>query len=516
MVKESFIVTILSVFLSIFGFLSQMLIAMFFGASNGLDIYLTLTSVPVLISSLIVTALSYFLTPFLVKSKIKLGTENSVFLTHLLIKILLISILISIFGYIIFNTFLIDIFNNITPYNKNTSKYISFIAWATIPFTIFSGFITCQFISKKKFITPVFLSFFPYFFSIILVFFYNRNLGVLSLSIGLFSGTFFATISGFLFLLRDFSFGKKSFEINNLIITFLKKLPIVALAMLCFTIFQSIDAYWANKLGPSNLSYLGYAQRIIIALGAIVITAPSSIMTPRITESLENKNYNNFAKEVKLIITLVISLGSMIALIVSIFAFKVVNVLLVRGLFTNSDAQKVATILPYMLIGMVFMLVVVIIFRILFVKNDVAFVALMGCVSVIFYYTFSGLAVYFNSLTGICIGYIINWFVLFLMSIRRLFDIKFKNFINKEMIKFLFKLISNLTLTGLSLFFGKQIISNYLNTTSFFSSLLILLFTFTFGTIIFFIFGLLFKQYEIIFLIKNVFSFVLNKKEKRV
>ena len=127
MIKESFLVTILSVFLSIFGFLSQMLIAMFFGASNGLDLYLTLTSVPVLISSLFVTALSYLLTPFLVRSKIKLGTEHRILQTYLLIYIIVISLLISFLGYFIFDTFLIDIYNHISFYNKNTSKYILII-----------------------------------------------------------------------------------------------------------------------------------------------------------------------------------------------------------------------------------------------------------------------------------------------------------------------------------------------------------------------------------------------------
>ena len=61
-------------------------------------------------------------------------------------------------------------------------------------------------------------------------------------------------------------------------------LPLVLISMLCFTIYGTVDAIWASRLGPSNLSYLGYGQRLVISIGNIVILGPWLILTPYLAE----------------------------------------------------------------------------------------------------------------------------------------------------------------------------------------------------------------------------------------
>jgi hypothetical protein len=155
------------------------------------------------------------------------------------------------------------------------------------------------------------------------------------------------------------------------------------------------------------------------------------------------------------------------------------------------------------------MLAVVIMFRILFVKHEIVFVAKMGCISVILYFIFSAIAVQINSLVGICIGYNITWLFLFIFSLRKILTI---NSIDQESVLYTFKLILNLLITGGILYFLKINLFIYLNSLYIINYLLILFISFILGCTIFFTLSFFLKQKEILFLIRNLYNVVSNKK----
>jgi putative peptidoglycan lipid II flippase len=63
LVKSSIGVSIISLFISIVSFINQIIIANYFGAGKSLDIYLLASSVPLMISGLVSSALSFSLIP---------------------------------------------------------------------------------------------------------------------------------------------------------------------------------------------------------------------------------------------------------------------------------------------------------------------------------------------------------------------------------------------------------------------------------------------------------------------
>lgn len=504
MIRSSILISFFSLLISIAGFISQMLLANFFGAGYLLDIYFTLSSLPILIAALFSSALSFFLIPTLLNAKNDFGFSYGAFLYGLMSRIMGIVLVISIVGGVFISSVLLKLYNSISFSDVELSERILIYSWGTVPFTVFLGFLSCQFNANRKFFQPILLSFLPYLFSITFIWLFHDAWDILSIPIGLFVGTILATIIGFCTLLREFSFKGFNQEVDIAINKFLKRLPIAIIAMLCFTVYQSIDAFWVPKLGVSNLSYLGYCQRIIIAVGALVIIGPSTILVPRLTEAIIEKRDVDFVRDANLTIKIIFALASIIAVIGSVLASEIIQILFMRGKFTLTDVTNVAEIFPFMLIGMIFMLSVVVMFRMLFVKEEVGFVAVLGVLSLIIYFVLSGVAIYFNSLEGICFAYIFTWFTLFIICFKKIF----KNNKNERIIInnlfFLLKNIMIVLVTGIILFYIKGILHDYLYFSAFTNALVVLSVGGFLGLFIAIALNIFLKQKEITFMMSSV------------
>jgi putative peptidoglycan lipid II flippase len=285
---------------------------------------------------------------------------------------------------------------------------------------------------------------------LIFISFFHQTFGAISISIGLFLGSLFSSILSMIILKKIIKFEnfKKLNEFKS-INDFLYKLPAVAISMLCFSIYQTIDSFWATQLGTSNLSYLGYCQRLLIALGALVITGPSTILIPRLTRSIEEGRNEDFLKDISLILKLVIALSSLVAVIGSIIGKEVITLLFQRGAFEIKDSVNVANILPYMLIGMVFMLCVVMLFRAFFTRNFKNEVVMLGLLSTLFYFIFSGIGSNYLGIKGIAISYIITWVLIFIISIHLIFKENSHYILNYNNFLFLIKHLITLFIVSL-------------------------------------------------------------------
>lgn len=186
-----------------------------------------------------------------------------------------------------------------------------------------------------------------------------------------------------------------------------------ALSMLTFSVFQIVDAYWGKKLGESVISYLGYSQRIVIALGALVISGPSAVLIPKLTEAYKKGDLDTYYRDTATVIKLVFALTSFAALLGAFFSIDIVRIMFQRGGFTEVSTRNVAEILPYILIGMVFMLCVVISFRSIFVQPITYKTGLVGILTLILYFTLSGILSKSYNIKGIAFAYIITWIIIF-------------------------------------------------------------------------------------------------------
>lgn len=515
MFKSSILVTCLSLALSVVGFFSQVLIAKFFGAGYSLDIYLTVSSFPLLFSAVISSALSYSLTPKLIDVRLKyqcsFGKFQGFFLKQL-ISIILVFILI--FGLISY-FFLPFIYSTIKVEYLSLAHKILFFSWLNALSTILLGVFSSQYNSKQKFLHPLLFSFSPYLFSIIFIILFNQKFGVLSIAAGLFLGSWISVIWAFFNLRREISFYGISNDLRAIVWSYIKKLPISAIAMLCFTIYQSIDAFWAPKLGPSNLSYLGYCQRLLIAVGALVVTGPSTVLVPRLTQSITERRFDDFLQDVGLIVKVIFSLASLIAVTGSALSLEIIQIMFMRGAFRELDAIGVSKLLPWMLTGMVFMLCVVIMFRMLFVQKAAVFVAFIGISSAFLYFVFSGIAVSKGHVIGIAFAYIITWLFLFVFCICKIFSGNLTRILNKDSLLFLTRLGVTITIIWSITYLFRGYILRIIHFSTIVNAITAVVICSILSGIIFFLMLIkIFKQRELIFLVDGIYNLFFQKKNR--
>ena len=439
LVKSSIGVSIISLFISIVSFINQIIIANYFGAGKSLDIYLLASSVPLMISGLVSSALSFSLIPHLIKMQIKLGIDYKLYLGQFFRRCLLYSFSLSILGSLIFFIGIPYLYTSLKNEEITIARIISIISWISIIPAIILSIISSSLNARKSFYFPLILNFAPFLFTIILTASFHRFIGSATIALGVLFGTITGMIIGLKKIYPDIIWSSKSKNFIKSIDSYIFYLRYAIIAMLTFTIFQSIDAFWAIKLGQSNLSYLGYSQRLLIAFGALIIAGPSTVLIPRLTEAIQENREDDFLEDSVHLIKLIISLASVIAVIGSVLAEPLIKIMFQRGAFNSIDTSNLSKLLPYMLIGMVFMLNVVVLFRALFVKEKGIGVAFIGIICALLYFIFSGIFSHFFSIKGITFAYMLTWIFIFFVTVNSVFIKNLKKIYNLDLVRFILK-----------------------------------------------------------------------------
>jgi putative peptidoglycan lipid II flippase len=426
MLKSSFILSGLSLGVSILSLLNQLVIAHQFGSSVNLDAYFISSSVPTFVSGTITASFSYSLIPFLLRQ-----TEKHFKSTATLIFIIVIigATIISFTGYTFSNMFLLAKYKQ---YDKNIIIQVNVLSWLYCFSSILAGYFACVLNSIKRFYFPILFSSLPYLGIIISSLVCSKNFGIISIAIGMLLGSIFSCLGMFIVLNNEFIIKKDNLINPSYIIPVFQQLPFVIIGMSCFTVYQSIDAYWAPIVGSSNLAYLSYCQRIIIAIGGLVIAGPSIVLVPFLSETLSKNGIDSFLEILVRTIKFTFFICAFVVIVMSVMAKSVVKILFERGSFDEVSVNGVSSVLPYLAIGMIPMLFVIIFFRAIMLQNRERSSAILGLVSLISYFILSGIFSKWFKIEGIGFAYILSWILTVIVSIKLLWKGKVELLFRKE------------------------------------------------------------------------------------
>lgn len=410
MLRSSISVTLVTILVGAISFLNQVVIARLFGASIQFDAYLVALSLPILASTVVNSAFSYAVVPTLVR---RIGVETSYkrFASQMLICASASAALLAGVGSfsspaiarIMGAEFPVEVQVDIVRMAR--------ISWATAGLVVVTSFLNAMQIASKRFVLPTLVAMLPYLGMIVLGLLEGHNMGPLAIVWGMFIG-YVASI--FVLLAasrRDLYIRGTGLGDWYAIREFYAQLPLAMVAMLIFSVHQFIDAYWAPKLGEAALSYLGYSQRLLIAIGALMIAGPSAVLVPRITQVLLEGRQEQFLFYCLRVVRTVLIFGAFVGVIVSVLAIPTVEILFQRGAFNDKATEGVASLLPLMMMGMTAMLGVVIMFRALFSVPNVSAGATLGILASVLYFALSGLLSHTFGLIGIAAAYAISWWL---------------------------------------------------------------------------------------------------------
>lgn len=459
MLKKSGILTLLSICISIISAVNQLIIAKSFGSSPDLSNYLVASSIPLFIAGTIVVAFDYSLVPVLVNqvNRPDITKVRSAFTTSIIIS----SAVISLIGYFITLTFYSlpgNQFDNSVFFLNLTLSYLLCF------FQILIGYLKCIANAHFKFTVPFLASSIPNFLVIISCLTLSDFLGTPSILIGLLCGNIIGLVIIILHLGKDiiWSFADK-FKWDSEIKNYYRGLPLVFVGMLAFTVFSAIDIIWVPSLGASKLAYVNYCQKILATAGTLIIAGPSSILSPYLAKQLLEDSKEVFFKTVEKSIKLALLVSSFSAIYIVVYSEEIIQFLFERGNFTHKDTIGVSSTLVYFGLAVIPLVCVILIFRALMAKRDIASGAKIGLVCSISYFVFSGLLKNFLDVQGIGLSYVFCWILALITGTRLLWKSNIQMLLTSQNGIFVIKLLLINTIYYTILYFLKSLRTFHFN-----------------------------------------------------
>ena len=507
MLRSSAIISLLSLLSSLINFINQVLIAKIFGASIHLDAYLIAISIPLLISGIISGLFSFSVVPTLVRRRTKDAEDYSYFVGSVLLVFIVLSGCLSCLA-CFFTPNLLKMLTPTLPIRLLAeATQMARISWVNLTFVVIVSYLVAVHNAAKQFIAAVLVSVLPTLGMMTGMTLLASRLGVASILWGSLGGYLIAIPFLYFGVVKEIRFKLISINIWQDIQALFANVPLVLISMLCFTIYGTVDAIWASRLGPSNLSYLGYGQRLVISIGNIVILGPSTILTPYLAEKIALGEHNKFKSVLAKALRIAILFSTLLALVVSFLSIPLIRLLFERGAFDSSSTLGVASVLPGMLFGMVAMLSVVLIIKALHARGDVKVAANISIFCTVCYFGLSGLLSQLIGLQGIVYAYAITWWFSLVISIWYIWKNGLTNWLSPINIRFAVCLLSGLVFSEICMQIVKNLLINLFTESTIFaimSSTSIIAFV---GVISFLcITGILFRMQEVIILYKSIVS----------
>ena len=398
---------------SVFGFVVQLLLAQRYGVGVEVDAYLFSISLPTFLAGVISAMLSFNLIPRLIAVKSDTGLHQDL-MGSILIVLTALSILLvlCIFSGMIYWK------NHLLPAGSKIQEYhdlplLILLSCAVGGAQIMQGCISSMLNSEKKFIQNAILTLIPYIGMVALMLGLDKVSGIITVAIGLLLGTLSAILIG-ISLLRTHLFPLPWKRISWTELWKIAQSSIyTALAMTCFSAYSIVDAFWGPRAGDGTLATLGYAQRLVIAVGNLAVAGPSAVLVPHFAEFLRDKNHHGFMKLMYRTLLVVSAVAISVALFLSVFSIEIVSLLFGYGAFGSAQISAVASTIVNLTPGMVAMLLSVIGMRVLFCfEGSQKSAAMMGLGWTAGYFVASSF-VHQLGAVGIALAYSAVWLVSF-------------------------------------------------------------------------------------------------------
>lgn len=416
--KKSVLITGMTISNSALGFLIQLILARQFGVGEELDLYFYYLSYPTFVASLFASVFSYSLLPIIsrVHSEVERASIQSSLLWSLIAPIL---VVILIFLFIISTNVMLIIYD--------FAFYMLVLGIGVGLMQVLQALILTLLNASERQTLSAFLLVIPY-VCMLLGALLIQVFGLLVVPLSLFLGTLLSFIIG-CYQVRD---GIKLTFDFKVIYTLFGKGAIVALGMTCFSSYSIVDAYWATSAGEGVLTTMNYSQRLLIAIGNLVVVAPSVLLIPRISILLVDAEYYKVKTYISRSIVYFVLMNLTLWCLFYFLSGVVIEALFKGGRFSEANVNVLVETVHLMLPGVFFMLTSVMLFRILFCLPNVEVIgAVIGLGWTVLYFSFSSIY-YIDSSKGIALAYSYSWSILVVILTIVVFRCYKEYFINER------------------------------------------------------------------------------------
>jgi len=414
MFRPTVVVSMLAVTGSGFSFLNQLVLARYFGTGSQMDTYLVAISLPLTVSALVVALLGYQLVPALLGAEPSLGREGAL-LRSLAWGLGGIAVIVAVAGAGLAGWIVPILDPGLSVPQYFQTERLARIAWMCLPLAVLAAIYTAGLHIRQRFAGAALLASAPMTGSLVFCLLAHGSLGV--------SAAVWGQLAGYLVMpivlrlaLGCQGPGHDWARLRKILVD----LPVAFAALLVFVIFPFSDAIWGSRLGPGTVSYLGYAQRLLIGFSGVAITGASTVLFPRLARHAAAGRSQALLKELGLSLRMILVFMVPAATVFCVLAPLTVRVLFQRGAFHDEDAAAVGVLLRPMLAGVVAMSCAGLIFKALFARGNLSAAAALSLTGTIAYWAFSGLFGHIFGFVGIGIAYAVSWCLVLSLGLRYL------------------------------------------------------------------------------------------------
>lgn len=354
MKKTALMIMLVTVLSKTLGFVRDITLSYFYGASNITDAYLISITIPMVIFAFIGMGISTGYIPMYSRIEKNEGAREANRYTNNLVNVLLVvCTAIFIFG-IMFTQPIVKIFAS--GFEGNTlSLAIRFtkISLVGIYFSgliyVFSGFLQI----KENYTVPALMGF-PFNICIILSIVISSNGDILILSIG----SVIATASQLIIMMPSvYKNGYRYKFVIDYKDEYIKKMVYIALPVIIGVSVNQInvlvDRTIASSIAVGGISALNYANRLNLFIQGIFVMPIATVMYPMISKMVAEDNMKGLKKTVSQAISSINLLVVPATVGAMIFAKPVVRLLFGRGAFDSQALSMTSYALLFYSIGMV-------------------------------------------------------------------------------------------------------------------------------------------------------------------
>jgi putative peptidoglycan lipid II flippase len=401
--------------ITIFSFSSQLVLvgvqliaAAKFGAGSEMDAFLSASTLPQFVISVLLGSLSFVFIPFFVEYSVKGDDERAYRLSVGLFNISMLLLgTICVIG-ILFSRQILMVTNpGLTAQTLDVSVRISMITWPTVMATGAFTLLSSIHQAKREFAWQAVVPLIGAVVNLVLLLLLAPKLGIIGLALATTAGVVIQV-----FLLWGVFSEKKRYQfrlfwnedgLRKIIYT---TAPLVLVAVLTkFT--PLIDRYLASEMKEGAISQLNYAFKIVTLVSVLISTGISTVIFPRMARDVSSTDMAALGSTMSLGLRIMWTVTAPVIAIGIALALPAITFLFNRGAFSVQDSLVVADLFKIYLIALGGLCLGAITGKGFYAIRDTKTLAIFGTLEAIAYVVYT---VYFAGRfgpAGIAIGYVI-------------------------------------------------------------------------------------------------------------
>lgn len=385
--RSSIIVSIFTIIGLGLGLLSNIVVAMKFGARTDMDIFLAATTVPLFIISIISGALNFTFIPVFAEYRTKRQVEAWRVVSSFINLSLIVSIVICIAGMVMAE----HLTKIIVPgFSRDQVVHTAALLRWLLPlivFTVMNELMASVYYSDNRFVVPSINKVVSPIITMVYVLLFHESISTKSLVFAMLTAAFLqATLLGTGFLKSKNYHYSFSLDYQHPGVQKILKLMIpLVFGMIVYRAVPVFDRYFLSVLPSGSISHIDYAMKFINIISAVIVSGITVSVFPGMAKYAAEDNIHELKRLISKVLRMLFFLSVPVVIFLGIFGKPVVRFAFERGAFVASDTSAVYHAFSLFILALPAIVIGVVIGQGFYVLKDTMTVAIIGVGEMVIY-----------------------------------------------------------------------------------------------------------------------------------